>query len=157
MKHSHSDSHEPKTLHDALEVLEKSSLRKTKHREALLKILLENHGPFSVEELRQFVGNDILDLVTVYRCLTAFESIGLVRRCDFGDGIARYEIQLDDHHHHHVICTLCRKSENIIEDCEIHRLEKLVEQKGYSKISHNLEFFGICPKCKVKASLDEIV
>jgi Fe2+ or Zn2+ uptake regulation protein len=35
-----------------------------------------------------------------------------------------------------------------MEECEVAQLEKLIEAKGYSKISHHLEFFGICPKCR---------
>ncbi len=135
------------SFEEALKALEKASLKKTKGREALLKVLVNQHGPFSVDELHHFVKKQKVDLVTVYRCLTAFETIGLVRRCDFGDGIARYEIQLNSgHHHHHVICRICRRSENM-DDCEVTQLEKTIEKKGYSKISHNLEFFGICTDC----------
>ncbi len=136
------------TLTQALKLLEESSLRKTQGRVALLEILIEKHGPFSVEEIHHFVQSKKMDLATVYRCLTAFEEISLVRRCDFGDGIARYELHLGSgHHHHHVICKICRKSEKI-DDCEVAKLETLVEKKGYTRISHNLEFFGICRQCE---------
>ena len=142
-----SHTHEVPTLESVLSLLDQASLKKTPARKALLEILVSQHGPFSVEELRHAVKNQSLDLVTVYRCLTAFEEIGLVRRCDFGDGTARYELQTKtEYHHHHVICKICRKSENI-DDCEVDRLEKLVQKKGYSKITHNLEFFGVCKEC----------
>ncbi len=135
-------------LNEGIEILEKASLRKTPGRLAILKVLTDRHGPFSIEELHQFVKGQKLDLVTVYRCLTSFEEVSLVKRCDFGDGIARYELNLGSHHHHHhVICKTCRKAENI-EDCEVTRLEAIVEKMGYTKVTHNLEFFGICKTCK---------
>ncbi len=134
-------------LSDSLAILQAASLRKTQSRVELLKALIAQHGPFSVEELHQQVKFKKVDLATVYRCLTVFESVGLVKRCDFGDGVARYEIHHgSSHHHHHVICKICRKSENI-DDCEVQRLEQLVLSKGYSQITHYLEFFGICQKC----------
>src|SRR5688572_29162854 len=125
----HSTSSE---LDRAFRIMEKASLRKTQARIALLESLISKHGPFSVEELHQIVKSQKVDLVTVYRCLTAFEQIGLVKRCYFGDGIARYEFQTesDHHHHHHVICRICRKAENI-DDREVERLEKLVQKMGY--------------------------
>ena len=133
----------------AVDLLKKASLSRTKSREALLKVLLEKHGPFSVEELHSFIKKQRVDIVTVYRCLTAFEKMHLVKRCDFGDGIARYEMNLHSHHHHHVICRNCRKAENI-EDCEVARLEALVAERGYLEVSHNLEFFGICRDCQLE-------
>ena len=138
---------EPTSVATVTDYLQKASLSRTKGREALLKILLEKHGPFSVEELHGFIRKQRVDIVTVYRCLTVFEKAHLVRRCDFGDGIARYEFNQGSHHHHHVICRICRRTESI-EDCELARLEALVAARGYLDVSHNLEFFGICAKCQ---------
>ncbi len=121
-------------------------MRLTQPRLAILKALIADHGPFSADEIRSLAGNSHLDRVTVYRCLTAFEEIGLVRRCEFGDGTSRYEYSAGDHHHHHVICKRCRKMENV-EECIPKTLTNLVRAMGYENVSHSLEFFGVCKKC----------
>ena len=37
------------------------------------------------------------------------EGVGMVKRFDFGDGVARFElVTCDEHaHHHHLVCTCC--------------------------------------------------
>jgi Fur family ferric uptake transcriptional regulator len=152
MAKDHNDAHSPPPageteLERALNIIQKAGLRRTKPREALLAFLIRKHGPYSTEEIFQSIKKKDLDVVTVYRCLAKFEEIGLVRRCDFGDGVARYEFQADPkHHHHHVICVSCRKTESL-EDCDVLKYENVVKQLGYSNIRHSLEFFGVCRTC----------
>ncbi len=139
----------PKTkLQHALDTLTTHKLRRSKQREDLLKFLIVKHGPFSVEEVHEQNKNLKFDRVTLYRCLTAFEKVGLVRRCDFGDGIARYEYAGDhDHHHHHILCKKCKKVESL-DVCLPKEVLRDVGSLGYRELTHSLEFFGICPSCQ---------
>jgi Fur family ferric uptake transcriptional regulator len=133
-------------------LLRNAGLRRTKPREILLSFLIRKHGPFSTDEIFNALKRKDLDVVTIYRCLAKFDECHLVRRCDFGDGIARYEFQADPrHHHHHVICTSCRKAESL-ESCDILKYEGLVKDLGYSNIRHSLEFFGTCKNCSRKSA-----
>ena len=75
------------------------------------------------------------------------EELDIVRRCDFGDGTYRYEINLADHHHHHIICRACRSVE-VIDLCVADALERMARQMGYANVTHTLEIFGVCPKCQ---------
>jgi len=52
---------------------------------------------------------DLCDLATVYRSLRLLEQMGMVKRFDFGDGTARFELleEGDDGHHHHLVWTRC--------------------------------------------------
>ncbi len=144
---SRHDAEQNLILNGALAALQKAKFSRTKNREILLGFLIEKHGPFSIEEIHRALKRQELDLVTIYRCMQAFEQASLVRRCDFGDGIARFEFQEEGgHHHHHVICKKCKKTENL-EHCELPQLENRVKRLGYSKIQHSLEFFGICKDC----------
>lgn len=113
----------------------------------MLAILVNEHGPFSAEDLHRRLPEGECDLVTVYRSLSAMEEISLVRRCDFGDGIYRYEFNHVGHHHHHIICRVCR-SVRVIDLCVAETLERMAEELGYSNVSHVLEIFGTCPKCQ---------
>ena len=92
----------------------------------------------------------ILQRTTVYRSMHLLESIGMVKRFEFGDGVARFELlkEGDSGHHHHLVCTRCSGVVEI-EECIIEALEaKLAERNGYKAVTHKLEFFGICPECQ---------
>ena len=135
----------------AIHVLKNAELRITSARRALLHVLVHNHGPFSVDDLLDRRDLSHVDRVTAYRCMTAFEQLDLVRRCDFGDGKARYEFTRDDqHHHHHVTCKRCRRSESLegkLDQCVPKGFLHAAERLGYSRVSHSLEFFGLCSSC----------
>lgn len=96
-------------------MLRAAGLKVTKPRRALLGILTEEHGPFTTEELHTRISMSPAagpcDLVTIYRCLAKFEALGLISRCDFGDGVTRYELCSKNHHHHHIICRMCKRAE----------------------------------------------
>ncbi len=90
------------------------------------------------------------DLATVYRALHLLEEMDLVKRFDFGDGVARFELlaEGDDGHHHHLICTECADVIEI-EECFTDALEKkIADRSGFKAVTHKLEFFGICPDCQ---------
>jgi Fur family ferric uptake transcriptional regulator len=135
-------------LQSLLESLKSSHLKVTEARIAILRAMLKNHGPFAAEELHKHVTKKVCDLATVYRFLTALEEAGLVQRCEFGDGISRYELwKKEEHHHHHVICRKCKQVE-VLDDCELQDLNQFAEKRGFINVAHSLEFFGICPACK---------
>lgn len=78
------------------------------------------------------------------------EEMGMVKRFDFGDGVARYELLgVDaDGHHHHLICTGCLGVVEI-EECFQRELEQTIAVRhGFKAVTHKLEFFGICPRCQ---------
>jgi Fur family ferric uptake transcriptional regulator len=147
-----SHAHSPQENFDsALQTLRDNQHRITAPRKALLDVLTKEHGPFTAEELHQRLEKGMCDLVTVYRCLSAMEEINLLRRCDFGDGVYRYEFNTGEHHHHHIICRSCH-SVHTLDFCVADGLERLARQMGYSKVSHTLEIFGVCPACQAKAT-----
>ncbi|MBU1292590.1 transcriptional repressor [Patescibacteria group bacterium] len=120
-------------------------LRATTQRVALLKELLEQAHPLSVEKLTQGMGN-ALDTATVYRTLDTFEEKGLVRKVELAQGRALYEHAGE--HHHHIVCTEC----GVIQDVDV-CLPKSVQgtvqrASGFANVNeHALEFFGVCKKC----------
>ena len=142
-KHHHSHS---KGIDDVLSDLKKHRLKLTEPRRAILQALIDSHGPFTAEEIFKIITKRVCDVATVYRCVTSLEEAGILRRCEFGDGIARYELA-GATHHHHIICNECKRIE-IVEDDELEKIDSFARKRGFSDISHTLEFFGICPKCK---------
>ncbi|MDZ4713016.1 MAG: Fur family transcriptional regulator [bacterium] len=128
-------------------ILNSRSQRITAPRLDILTILKANHKPLTISEIHGKLKNNKIDLATVYRTINLFAELGIVYEIDFKDEFKRYELVYDRHHHHHIVCKKCKRVENV-EACVLEELEKLLNKKGYSEISHSLEFFGVCEQCR---------
>jgi Fur family transcriptional regulator, ferric uptake regulator len=132
--------------------LKSAGLRITQPRLAILAALSKRAQPTSIEQLHVDVGPDNCDLVTVYRCMAAFEEIGLVRRAFFHNGTALYEINLGQPTRYHVVC----KTTNHVEELDatitdelrraIEGVQEKLRARGYSDVGHIVEFFGVAPQ-----------
>jgi Fur family ferric uptake transcriptional regulator len=122
----------------------------TGQREAILRILREHHGPLSVKEIRGQLTNEGCDLATIYRSLHLLEEMGLVKRFDFGNGGARFELldDGDDGHHHHLVCTRCAEVVELAECFPAELENRIASENGFQAVTHKLEFFGVCPRCQ---------
>ena len=137
-------------LPDLGEKLRQRSRKLTAPRQAILQILSRHAHPMSNKEIFAELSSGDCDLATVYRSMHLLENMGVVKRFDLGDGVARYELlaEGDDGHHHHLICTRCAAVVEI-DDCFTRELEeRIAVRNGFKAITHKLEFFGICPRCQ---------
>ena len=130
--------------------LKKAGLKVTLPRVKILKIL-ESAEPhhMSAEDVYQKlakIGEDI-GLATVYRVLTQFEAVGLVKRHNFEGDHSIFETSRREHHDH-LVCVNCGKVEefldDIIENCQI----KIAKQSKFKMTYHNLTIYGICQGCE---------
>jgi Fur family transcriptional regulator, ferric uptake regulator len=142
----------PSPVELATAKLKSAGLRITQPRLAILAALSKRAQPTSIEQLHEDVGADNCDLVTVYRCMAAFEEIGLVRRAFFHNGTALYEISLGQPTRYHVVC----KDTNRVDELDgpitdelrraIETVQEILRQRGYSEVGHIVEFFGVAPQ-----------
>jgi len=145
----------PTSLDLATARLKAAGLRITQPRLGILAALSERTQPTSIEQLHERVGPENCDLVTVYRCMAAFEEIGLVRRAFFHNGTALYEINLGQPTRYHVVCKTTDAVEELDAETssELRRAIEVVQDKlrarGYDDISHIVEFFGVAPAPEV--------
>src|SRR6185295_17013015 len=122
--------------------LKAAGLRITQPRLAILAALSKRAEPTSIEQLHEDVGADNCDLVTVYRCMAAFEDIGLVRRAFFHNGTALYEINLGQPTRYHVVCKTTNRVEELDGETsdELRRAIETVQEKlrgrGYGDVGH---------------------
>jgi len=138
--------------------LKAAGLRITQPRIAILTALIKRGQPTTIEQLHADLESGSCDLVTVYRCLSAFEDIGLVRRSFFHNGTSLYAMSLGDAHPYHVICKDTNRVEEI--DAEttaelrrnVQRIEELLKSRGYNNVSHVVEFFGLAPDTAAPAT-----
>lgn len=140
----------------ATDRLRAAGLRVTQPRLAILAALGRHAQPTSIEQIHHDVGAAKCDLVTVYRCIAAFEEIGLVRRAFFHNGTTLYEINLGTPPRYHVVCkTTNRVDELDAETAEdlrrtIQEVQEKLRAKGYGEVGHIVEFFGVAPTAAVE-------
>lgn len=130
--------------------LRRRSRKITRPRQAILEILRQHPHPLTNREILAAMPKGRCDLATVYRSMHLLEEMGMVKRFDFGDGTARFELvhEGDDGHHHHLICTRCAGVVEI-DECFLREIEaRIAAQNGFKFVTHKLEFFGICPACQ---------
>ena len=132
--------------------LKSAGLRITQPRLAILSALNNRSQPTSIEQLHEDVGAENCDLVTVYRCVAAFEEIGVVRRAFFHNGTALYEMNVGRQARYHVVC----KQSNTLDELDaettqelraaIEGIEQRLRARGYTDVGHIVEFFGNAPQ-----------
>jgi len=136
-------------LNAACARLKAAGLRITQPRIAILSVLIRRNQPTSIEQIHEELADGACDLVTVYRCLSAFEQIGLVRRSFFHNGTSLYAITLGETNPYHVISKETNEVEEIDAEsaAELRRSVQAIEEKlkarGYGQLSHVVEFFGV--------------
>ncbi|WP_269540865.1 Fur family transcriptional regulator [Cerasicoccus fimbriatus] len=145
MSHTH---HHVANIDSILDKLRAHGMRITATRKRLTSVLCDAGTPLSIEAIHQRLGPKSFDLVTLYRCLDAFEEVGVVQVVRDEHGKALYELIDADHgHHHHVICRNCGKIE-CLDHCAIAPFEAAAKRLGYDDLAHRLELYGVCADCR---------
>jgi Fe2+ or Zn2+ uptake regulation protein len=149
-EHSHPHKHKRQDLSALTGRLRRQSRKITGPRAAILEVLRRHPHPLTNRDILAALPGGQCDLATVYRAMHMLEGMGMVKRFDFGDGAARFELvgEGDDGHHHHLICTQCAEVVEIGECFPIEVEKKIAAANGFKSVTHKLEFFGICPDCQ---------
>lgn len=111
-----------------LDILAGSSVRHLS-AEDIYRKLLEQH--------------EDIGLATVYRVLTQFESVGLVTRQHFEDGMAVFELNQGEHHDH-IVCLDCGRVEEFMDASIEERQRAVAERLGFELADHSLTMYGKC-------------
>lgn len=131
--------------------LKSAGLRVTQPRMAILEGLCRQSIPVSIENLHAGLPAGACDLVTVYRCMAAFERAGLVRRAVIHQGTSLYQVAFGPAETYHVVCrssgSLASLSPEVSRELQ-RAVAKALEElrgKGYREVAHMLEFSGVAP------------
>lgn len=127
-------------------ILREHGLSLTKQRLIVFE-LLEGRDPVSMHELYELAQGG-LDRASLYRTVSVFEQLGVVRRVHIG---WKYKIELSDSfagHHHHLTCLACYK---VIPISEV-ELEAFIgsaaASHNFEPTEHQVEIQGYCEDCK---------
>jgi Fur family ferric uptake transcriptional regulator len=108
---------------------------------------LQDKEPQTIQEIYQYCAGQA-DRSSVYRAVSLFVQIGLVKRLQIG---WKYKLELSDdfhHHHHHLTCLKCGKTFPLHEDKELEkRLNALSADQNFEITEHQLEIQGYCKNC----------
>ena len=134
--------------------LKEMGLKYTKQRHSVLKVLKSSQVPLSLNQIIEKLEID-MDLSTIYRVLDAFEEKQIVNKTiPLEQSQALYDYNRDVHKHH-LRCTNCSKI-MVIEFCPLEDYEHQIEkQTGFKIKRHQLELYGLCPKCQLLADKNE--
>lgn len=129
--------------------LKNAGLKITLPRLKVLQILEQSYNHhLSAEDVYKALletGDDV-GLATVYRVLTQFENAGLVSRHNFEGGHSVFELS-QGAHHDHLVCVKCGCVEEFVDEVIEQRQKTIAEQANFKMTDHELNIYGICPRC----------
>jgi len=128
--------------------LHKKTIRNSKQRQAILDLLTNSKCHLGAETIYQKIREEQpnISLGTVYRNLDTLNEMGLIERCNFADGKARYEINAGDHHHH-MVCMRCGEIEDLPECPMNSEIQSYLSQQDFQPVQHHFEVYGYCSHC----------
>jgi len=132
--------------------------RWTLPRENILDVLSRSSKHLSAKDIygSLYAMHPGIGLTTVYRTLELMGRLGLVHKVSATDGQTRYALRKGESgdHHHHLICIRCGKiidyRDFMEEELELIRKteETLARKHNFLIQDHNIEFLGLCDKCR---------
>jgi Fe2+ or Zn2+ uptake regulation protein len=124
--------------------------RITASRRAVMQTLMQADAPLSPQEILEQAQtvHRKLGLVTVYRAVTLFQELDLVRRVHRSNGCHGY-VATSPGHRHHIICRRCGRTVEFPGSEDLDTLIVQVEQNtDFLVDGHLLQLFGLCPDCQ---------
>lgn len=137
-------------LEELLENCRASGLRKTQALTAVLSAMLDFELPFSMTDLEKSEPlQATCDRTTIFRTIQRLEGIGLLRRLSFSEEkAAKFSLRHGEKHQEYLICRTCGEVQILDMGCPVHSLQdKIADSSGFTAMSHELTFYGICPSC----------
>ena len=125
-------------------------------REAIYKAIVNTNihptAEWVYDKLKPEIPN--LSLGTVYRNITVFKEMGIVKSIGVYNGQERYDWDMSPHSH--FVCTACFKITDIPKGRNFvdKSMYDFVESECNSEVkSHSINFFGLCSNCRSVSNL----
>ncbi len=127
-----------------------ASLRNTKQRQVISQLMADLDGFISAQALHQHLtaAGESIGLATVYRTLQSMAEVNLVDVVRDQSGEMLFRACRSNQHHHHLVCRSCGNAEEL-QASEVEAwADQLAARYGYQQVEHQVEIFGICPRCQ---------
>jgi len=140
-------------LENFKKLLKSNNLKYTTQRELILKIIYDNDGHFTPEDIYNLIKSSHpevkLGIATVYRTLTLLEDENMVSSISFGTQGKKYEFGLTEHHDH-LVCLKCGNIEEFYDDIIEERQEEIAKKFNFKMSNHVMKITGTCSACVAK-------
>jgi Fur family transcriptional regulator, ferric uptake regulator len=127
----------------------RSAPRPTRQRRAVASILDTFDDFRSAQQIHELLvrQGETVGLATVYRTLQLLATTGEidVLRSELGEAIYR---RCSGSHHHHLVCRECGTTVEVEGPTVERWTSAIAAEHGFSAVSHTLEIFGTCPRCR---------
>ena len=130
--------------------LRASGERMTVARREIIRAFTRSSSPLSAVAILEILKKKEVpaNKTTVYRELKFLATKKIVRVIQFDERNRRYEFAPEEHRHH-LICTNCKRIDDVVLNHDLDEVEARVkEQKRFKVERHALEFYGICEMCQ---------
>ncbi len=132
---------------DFIHKLHQSQIKLTRQRKLIVEKMVLFKIPFGAEDLYlNGLKKSGLDLATIYRTLNLFAENNWISRIDLNDGYSRYVMKPASSHLHTLLCKACHRIEHL-SGCFVEKQQEELRKKGFTSLSHKVEFVGLCPDC----------
>lgn len=129
------------------EYLHERGLRVTPERRAIVDIVFEQQGHFTIDDARASLAKKrfSVSIATLYNNMEMFTDMGIVSRHFFG-ATMQYERRLGVEPHFHRICKVCGKVEDLHNDRWMHVMEQ-TSIRGFKCDYYQCYVYGTCSRC----------
>ena len=124
--------------------------RKTRQREAIIRVFEESDRPLTVEEVQKRAATftPTIGIATVYRAVKEMLSKGSIHQVTFNGDFVFYE-RADLPHHHHFFCRQCSRLFDL-QGCASDVAS--LAPGSFHVTSHDITLYGFCPDCNESAA-----
>ena len=140
-------------LENFKKLLKSNNLKYTTQRELILKIIYDNNGHFTPEDIYNLIKENHpsvkLGIATVYRTLTLLENAHIVSSISFGTQGKKYEFGLKEHHDH-LVCLVCGGIEEFFDELIEEQQKKITKKFNFKMTNHIMKIMGTCSTCQAK-------
>jgi Fur family ferric uptake transcriptional regulator len=132
-----------------VEQIRNAGLKVTAPRVKILALLEDNSDDhFSAEDVYKMLLNrgEEIGIATIYRVLTQFEGVGLVKRHYFDSGTqAIFELNRGSHHDH-ILCQDCGQVVEFVDEVIEKRQHAIARDNGFKLTRHALVLYAECKR-----------
>ncbi len=142
-----------KQIEHLKDICNKAGIKLTHQRLAIFRELMISHDHPSAEIIHKRLEKSLptLAIDTVYRTLSTFNELGIVKKLHLKNERTLFDANPDQHHH--FICTRCKAVKDLYwEDFDKSTLPESIHNIGHIQFRH-LELHGLCNRCLKESNL----
>lgn len=129
-------------------ILKEQGYKITGPRVAVLNVLETAKQPLSPYDIEERLPENLpVNVVTIYRVLDLFESLGIVHRIMTKHGYVRCDFEEAPGCHHFAICDRCEGVNEFVQKKECDTEAHIPSQFHFKSSQHFAEITGLCQSC----------